>query len=241
MNRSVFPNFLTLMNLFCGFFAIYRISENRFEEAVWLLTLALIFDSLDGNVARIFKVSSELGKELDSLGDVVSFVIAPALYVLTCWPYSLDFWMIGAILFYLAAGTLRLATFNINTVPVVHGFFSGLPTPAASILAVMLASGLKQMGWISSEWVRAGFYLLVLFLAVLMVSRLSYPKITVARFRQWWGILAFSAPVFLLVYYYTNPSLAIAGPCAVFVLSGFFRWTPGKSIPSPAIDHHHAH
>ncbi len=239
MKKSVFPNALTLMNLFCGFVAIYRMTEQRFEEAVWLLALALIFDSLDGNVARIFKVSSELGKELDSLGDIVSFVVAPSLYILTSWNYPLHAWMMLIIFAYLGAGTVRLATFNINTVPVVHGFFSGLPTPASSVLAVMLASGLQQTGWLTHAWVRGVYYLLLLGLAVLMSSRLPYPKITVARFRQWWGIPAVTAPLFLFVYHYGNPQLAISVAFLIYVLSGLFKLIP-FSPNSHIMDHHHA-
>ena len=72
------PNAVTLCNLFAGFFSILAVCDGNFETAAWLIFLAMILDSLDGNIARALKQSNEFGRELDSLSDIVSFVVAPA-------------------------------------------------------------------------------------------------------------------------------------------------------------------
>ena len=78
---AAFPNMITLLNLVAGFFSILMSVQEKYEYAVWLVLLALILDSLDGHVARIFGNETEFGRELDSLADAVSFVVAPCMLV----------------------------------------------------------------------------------------------------------------------------------------------------------------
>lgn len=215
-----------MMNLFMGFFAIIRIGEGGFEESVWLIALALICDSLDGNVARIFKTSSELGKELDSLGDMVSFVAAPALLILKSWPYQMAPWMIAIVFFYLGAGAYRLARYNINTSPTIKGYFRGLPTPATAIIVVTTCMGFEKSGLANHFSITLLYFSWLGILSFLMVSHLPYPKITMVGFNEWKGLFFFAAALFIVAYKSLSPEFAVAVPFILFALSGIFSSLP---------------
>ncbi len=141
--KSIIPNTLTLSNLACGLFAIYAIFTNDYIMAAWLLGFAQIFDFLDGFVARLLKVHSEMGKQLDSLADMVSFGVVPGFMVFKLFKLSMqggepipEFLPFIAFLIPLFSA-LRLAKFNIDTRQTEH--FIGLPTPANTILIMSVA------------------------------------------------------------------------------------------------------
>ncbi len=165
--RSFIPNALTALNLVLGMCAIISTFQNEFYQAALFIVAAMISDGLDGRVARYLKVSSEFGKELDSLCDLVSFGVAPAIL---SYAFLLkDFGIIGALTaaFFATCGALRLARFNVNTTT-VKGYFMGLPIPAAGcVVATFIMLGIKPVGWI--------FPILVIIFAYLMVSTIKYP------------------------------------------------------------------
>ena len=112
MNRfritpSVIPNLFTAMNMFCGFLSIINSNNGVYVYAAWLIFIAALFDALDGMVARFTKSSSELGVELDSLSDIVSFGAAPSFLLYKTYFYQLDtigiiIYLVAAIIFYIA-------------------------------------------------------------------------------------------------------------------------------------------
>lgn len=127
----------------CGLMAIYAIFTNDFKMVAWLVGFALIFDFLDGFVARLLKVHSEMGKQLDSLADMVTFGVVPGFMVFKLFKLSMqagepipEFLPFIAFLIPLFSA-LRLAKFNIDTRQSDH--FIGLPTPANTILIISLA------------------------------------------------------------------------------------------------------
>src|SRR3989337_3829126 len=130
---SVIPNLFTAMNMFCGFLSIITASNGNYNYAAWLIIVAAIFDGLDGIVARLTKSSSELGVELDSLSDIVSFGCAPPFLMYSTYLYN--FVHIGIILssLPLIAGGFRLARFNVQLVGFEKSFFIGLPIPTAAL------------------------------------------------------------------------------------------------------------
>jgi CDP-diacylglycerol---serine O-phosphatidyltransferase len=137
VTRSIVPNLFTLMNIFMGFTAIIYISHNDFNRGALFILAAAVFDSLDGVVARLLKSASELGAELDSLCDAVSFGVAPAFMLYQVFFYQYE--SIGIILasFPALAGVVRLARFNVQ----LTGFedklyFRGLPIPSGALLIV---------------------------------------------------------------------------------------------------------
>lgn len=181
--RCWFPNFLTTANIFCGFLAITFVvhaMEKGDEGQAWFMwaaltiCLAALCDALDGRVARALHVSSPFGKELDSLSDVVSFGVAPALLVyegffrdstLPGSTYSVV-WMIICGLF-VCCGATRLARYNVTGS--VGRFFTGMPIPAAGLTITGLAMFPARLN--------AGLMaLIVLFAAFLMISTLRYPN-----------------------------------------------------------------
>lgn len=165
--KNIIPNAVTALNLVFGMFAIMNSIQGAYTVSALFIIAALVADGADGRTARYFGVSSEFGKELDSLCDLVSFGAAPALlaYVYYLQEFSL-FGQLVAV-FFAVCGALRLARFNINT-GVVKGYFMGLPIPAAGCtVATFVMLGLKPTGY----W----FPLLVAIFGYLMVSKVKYP------------------------------------------------------------------
>lgn len=166
--RSVIPNALTALNLILGIGAIISTFNGEFYRAALFIVAAMISDGLDGRVARYLNASSEFGKELDSLCDLVSFGVAPAIlayaFLLKDLP-GIAGYIVAA--FFATCGALRLARFNVNT-GVVKGYFMGLPIPAAGcVLATFVMLGIKPSGII--------FPVMVAVCAYLMVSTIKYP------------------------------------------------------------------
>jgi CDP-diacylglycerol--serine O-phosphatidyltransferase len=127
------PSMFTVANLFCGYGCVVYATKQDFDTAAVLIGIAMILDTLDGFVARLTKTSSAFGVQLDSLADVVSFGLAPAILAFTwgLWPLNRLGWAAGFI--YLTATAMRLARFNIQTASVIDKrYFVGMPSPAAA-------------------------------------------------------------------------------------------------------------
>lgn len=154
------PNLFTMGNLLCGVLSITCNISGFIEVASILILFSAIFDLLDGRVARGLKVNSELGVELDSLADIVSFGVAPALLFHTIAAPSI-LTSVAFILFPIM-GALRLARFNVK--PTV-GYFSGLPIPAAGLPLAVMAFFSYSNAWIT------------LILSVLMVTPIRVKKL----------------------------------------------------------------
>ncbi len=164
--KNAIPNIVTAVNLVLGMFAIIFTLQGDFTYAAFFVVAAMVADGLDGRVARYFGVSSDFGKELDSLCDLVSFGVAPAIMA---YAYMLKDFSGGALIAaaFATCGALRLARFNVNTSK-VKGYFMGLPIPAAGcVIATFVMLGMKPSGWI--------FPMMVAIFAYLMVSTIRYP------------------------------------------------------------------
>lgn len=178
VTRSIIPNLFTLMNLFCGFIAITRIADGDFVPAMWFIILASIFDALDGAVARLTNSTSELGVELDSLCDAVSFGLAPAFLL-----YKAHFFSMGSLGLILAAlpalaGTYRLARFNV----MVSGFedkryFIGMPIPSAAILVLSYVIFYHIEDFYPEAWKVPTIVLVAIGAASLMVSKVKFDNL----------------------------------------------------------------
>jgi len=181
LTRSIIPNLFTTMNMFCGFLSLINASQGKYIYAAWLIIIAGIFDLLDGMMARLTKSSSEMGVELDSLSDVVSFGAAPAFLIFKT--YLFQFSVLGIIVssFLLIAGGLRLARFNIQLVGYEKSYFKGLPIPSSAITVAgfILAYYNNNVGF--SEPYSFYVFPMVIVLSYLMVSKIRYdtfPKLT---------------------------------------------------------------
>ncbi len=173
------PNLLTTGALFAGFYAIVSATLDRFEAAAIALFVAMILDGLDGRVARMTNTTSNFGKEYDSLADMVSFGLAPALVM---FEWSLQYaeysiwWLqkLGwlAAFFYTATAALRLARFNSRSVE-QKKYFQGLPSPAAAGLLMGYVWVCYDTDWSGqSLWMLS--FILTLAAGSLMVCNLSY-------------------------------------------------------------------
>jgi CDP-diacylglycerol---serine O-phosphatidyltransferase len=156
------PNIFTLSNLSCGVIALTFIVNHLPVISTLFVLLSTLFDFLDGRVARSLKVTSEFGVELDSLADVVSFGVVPALAVYEAVPYHVA--SIIALILFPIAGALRLARFN--TRPTI-GFFEGLPIPAAGLILCFFL-------WFPVSYVLLPFIAIIL--SFLMISKLRVKK-----------------------------------------------------------------
>ena len=134
--RSIYllPNAFTTANLFAGFYAVVQAMNGRFEVAAIAIFLALVFDGMDGRVARLTNTQSAFGEQYDSMADLTSFGIAPALVMYVWALQSLGRWGWLAAFIFVAGAALRLARFNTNIAVVDKRFFQGLPSPAAAAL-----------------------------------------------------------------------------------------------------------
>jgi len=190
MNRprltpSVIPNLFTAMNMFCGFLSILSASEGNFNYAAWLIFIAAVFDALDGMVARLTNSSSELGVELDSLSDIVSFGAAPSFLLYKTYFYSMGTWGIIISALPLIAGGFRLARFNIQLIGFSKSFFLGLPIPssALTIAAFVLAFYNDEFQKPIADFITP----MILVLSFLMVSNIRYetlPKISLKSIKE---------------------------------------------------------
>jgi CDP-diacylglycerol--serine O-phosphatidyltransferase len=171
---SQLANLLTGLSLFCGFISIILSLDGHFTFSSYAILLSVVLDGLDGQVARKSKSSSDFGKELDSLVDVVSFGIAPALLGYT-FIYS-HFHILAAVglFIYLLCAVIRLARYNIAK-DTGGNCFIGLPTTAGGgMLASFVLIYRGREGEILLEFVPVVFLSLALLLAYLMVSRVPY-------------------------------------------------------------------
>ncbi len=262
-NVPFFPSLITLGNAFCGFLAIIKITDAAFlvgsrpltaalqpevfariETAGLLIFLAMIFDALDGKVARLTDQTTDFGAQLDSLADVITFGVAPAVLAKfmvdlhqpphgDLLPSHPKFYYLCAALFALFA-VMRLARFNVETPShseEAHREFSGLPTPAAAAAIVSLLlficaqtdnreiTNLLFSPTIYNSLIR--FLPLVLFLTgLLMISTLPYPHFmnTVFRGRKSFPFLALA--VFVLILGALEWRIVLLSLCALYLLTG---------------------
>jgi len=160
-------NILTLFNLSLGGFAIISIMHNQLNLSLLLIFLAALADRFDGMVARKFNIESELGKQLDSMCDIISFGVAPALLLYN--GILIDFGAPGAAfaVLYIACGALRLARFNISE---NNGYFTGVPITVAGCIATL--------SFLVSPYLQPIFFIfLMIILSVLMVSPFKLKKV----------------------------------------------------------------
>lgn len=236
--RSTVPNLLTLGNASFGFLSITQSLQGNVVAAAYCILVAAIFDMLDGRVARYLACVSCLGAELDSLCDVVSFCVAPAIVLYSYCLQDGGSMAVFALILYLCAGLFRLAKFNTLS-DHATSFFSGLPTPMA---ACFLASIVMYHPWLA----RYGFSLFIepkalkiiaVGCALLMVSSVPFPSFKRYKITHRHGLLFFFVvlpvaaiglirhyPVlFCISFSYISISL-----CAFFV-NVAMRWRVSKS------------
>ena len=220
LSRGLFvlPTLFTVGNLFCGYLSIWCSIRGTFEIASYLIIIAAVLDALDGRIARLTHSASEFGEEYDSLADLVSFGVAPAVLAYS-WGLS-DFSRLGWLVSFLfvVCGSMRLARFNIMTHVVDKKYFIGLPIPAAaatlSTLVLATPEPLVDRVWMT------GLLVLTIILSYLMISTIryrSFKDLDLKRRRPAW-ILPLIAVVFAVIAF--RPTLSLLALTLVFAASG---------------------
>ncbi len=206
------PNLLTTAGIFSGFYAVVASMQGQFESAAIAIFIAMIFDGLDGRVARMTNTQSEFGAEYDSMADMVSFGMAPALVAYNYALTGLDKLGWLAAFVYVAGAALRLARFNTTVATADKRFFQGLPSPSAAALVAGLV-------WVGQEYqIKDTFnpYLVEIIVAVittaagaLMVSNFKYNSF---KELNWHGKVPFVAILIVCLIFVvvaTEPSLVL--------------------------------
>lgn len=216
----VLPNLFTTAALFAGFFAIVQGMQGDFERAAMAIFIAMVFDGLDGRVARLTHTQSAFGAEYDSLSDMVSFGVAPALVIYE-WALR-DLGRLGwiAAFIYCAGAALRLARFNTTLEVVDKRFFQGLPSPAAAALVaglvwVMLLANIpgSDVHWLA--------WCFTVFAGLTMISNIRYYSFKDINLRRSvpFFVVAAIALGFALVSY--SPEISLFGFFVLYGLSGY--------------------
>lgn len=172
MHIYLLPNLVTTGNIFFGFFAVIQSIKGEYVNAAYAIVAAAIFDLMDGRLARLTRSTSKFGAEYDSLCDLVSFGMAPAvlLYQWALHPFGRLGWL--ACFFFMTCGALRLARFNVQATVIEKAYFQGLPIPMA---AGIVASSVLAMRDLEIEALaHRGILAMAFMLAFVMVSTFRY-------------------------------------------------------------------
>ena len=225
------PNLFTTAALFAGFYAVVQAMNENFEYSAIAIFIAMVLDGLDGRVARLTGTQSEFGAEYDSMSDMVSFGVAPALIAYEWALKDMGQWGWIVAFIYCACAALRLARFNTNIAVVDKRFFQGLPSPAAAALIAGLV-------WVTINFQVQGndiswlACIVTLFAALTMVSNIPYysgKEINLRRRVPFFTILLLVLFFFVLIP--SHPPLVLFCLFVAYGLSGYIIkwWRFGKN------------
>lgn len=213
------PNFFTTASLFSAFYSIVASFKAQYDVAIIAIFVGMIADGLDGRIARLTNTQSEFGAQYDSLSDMVSFGVAPALllYSLTLHQLGKIGWLVSFI--FTAAVALRLARFNIQSAIVDKRYFQGLPCPPGAAMVSSLAWVCQQNDYrhLSVSILTA---VVTVIISALMVSNLRYYSFKEIDFKGKVPFLYLLVTVIIFVAIAANPSVVLLVGFLFYSLSG---------------------
>ncbi len=218
------PNILTLGALFAGFYAVIAGMSGDFNEAGWAILIAGVLDGLDGRIARLTRSQSAFGAEFDSLSDMVSFGMAPAL-IMFSWAFE-PLGRVGwaASFFYMACAALRLARFNVQLGTVDKRFFLGLQSPvAAGLITFIPWVGYKYQIEVTAAVAYPAAAIMVL-VGLLMISNYRYFSFKVLNVKGTVPYMVLLLTLALLVVVAQNPQELLLAMCVIYAASGPAAW-----------------
>jgi len=246
-SRVILPNILTLVGVCIGLTSIKFAFDGKYELSVIAVIVAGVIDGLDGRIARLIKATSKVGKELDSLTDVISFGVAPA-FIMYFWSLSeigrLG-WLISLI--YVICVALRLARFNVSSggeSSWKDNFFEGIPSPAGGILVLMpLIYSFSEIQFFNPNY-KILVPILFIIISILLISKIptySLKKIVVPRSTT--IFLLFAVVLYFgLLLIYTFNTIIISGAIYLLMIpisaSHYFMINKKNNINNDDIDHH---
>lgn len=229
MRRAVvvIPSAFTLGNMFFGVWAIVMAYRGNFVQAAWFIVFAGVLDMLDGRVARLSGTGTKFGAELDSLVDVISFGVAPAMIM-----FFLEFQSAGKFgwlvcYMYIVAVAIRLARYNVQHGTGKPGWFTGMPSPSAGMtLAVYYP--FSQTEWYRESlsylnFQREGLTILMVLLSLLMVSTVKYPRFPAIGLRTIKGVLGLVLHLVILAGALAVPSYFLFPLGVTYLTFGLLR------------------
>jgi CDP-diacylglycerol--serine O-phosphatidyltransferase len=226
LKKGIFliPSLFTAGNIMCGFFSIVSTFNGEYVQAVIFIILANILDGVDGYAARLTHTTSQFGVELDSLADVVSFGVAPAVlvYFWALVPWGNWGWLAACT--YVVCGALRLARFNVQSKNAVKSHFVGLPIPAA---AEMIASTVLMYYYMGGEGApnkQLTLLLVIYGLALLMVSGFTYFSLKSTDLRKRFPVWALVFSLILIKLTIVAPQVMFFTSFLLYTLSGPLLW-----------------
>jgi CDP-diacylglycerol--serine O-phosphatidyltransferase len=223
----ILPNIFTSLNLFCGFYAVIASIDGKFLAAAIAIIIGVMFDILDGKIARATNTTSKFGIEYDSLADLISFGLAPGVMIFL-WalkPLGRIGWL--AAFLFMACGALRLARFNSQVGTVSSDYFVGLPIPAGAGMSAAAVLFCYRFGF--SGKIHPIFILILLYLlSFLMVSTIKYNSFKKPELFKKMNFNVLVAAILVLIFIAAQPSIALFLLGIAYVISG----------PFAAIRHH---
>jgi CDP-diacylglycerol--serine O-phosphatidyltransferase len=219
------PNLFTLAALFAGFFAIVQAMNQRFEWAAIAIFVAMVLDGMDGRVARLTNTQSAFGEQFDSLSDMTSFGVAPALVMYEWILNDVGRWGWAAAFVYCAGAALRLARFNANLGVVDKRFFQGLPSPAAAaLIAGFVWLAIDNKFHIKDAWMPWVAFGVTVYAGLSMVSSAPFysgKNFHVGRSVPFWVMIVAIIVIFVVS---SDPPIALFSLFCCYALSGYFYW-----------------
>ena len=213
------PNLLTTAGLFAGFYSIVAAIDAEFKSAAIAIFVAIVMDSLDGPIARFTNTQTSFGMEYDSLSDMVSFGVAPAILIHN---YILhDIGKLGwlATFLYTAAAALRLARFNTQPTAIDKRFFQGLPSPAAASLLAGAIWAYEIQNYANWETLKFLSLISTIMLGVLMVSNIRFYKHNInVNIRI--SVFAVMLLVLIFIFIAIEPAIILFILSLIYIFSG---------------------
>jgi CDP-diacylglycerol--serine O-phosphatidyltransferase len=215
----VLPNLFTSMNLFCGFYSVIAAINGQFENAAISIFVAIVFDILDGKMARATNTTSRFGVEYDSLADLISFGLAPGLliYLWALQPMGRLGWL--AAFLFTVCGALRLARFNAMADTAPGSDFTGLPIPGAAAMAATTLLLCERTLVNFVEWPVVPMVMLYV-LSFLMVSNVRYSSFKKHSLFKRFNFHVLVACILVFVFIAAEPPVALFLISLSYVLSG---------------------
>ncbi len=213
----ILPNLFTSMNLFCGYYSIIASVQLRFADAAVAILVGAIFDLLDGKIARATNTTSKFGIEYDSLADLITFGLAPALlmYLWVLESAGRPGW--SAALLFTICGALRLARFNTTTS--ASSDFEGLPIPAAAAMNVSVVLFLTRLN-LSPEPYKLFLLIMMFGLSFCMVSSFRYKSLKKVSLFKSMKFSKLVGLILIIVLVATEPSILLFMVFSIYVVSG---------------------
>ncbi len=217
----ILPNIFTAASIFTGIFSIISAINGQFDKAAWLILLSLVFDGLDGRVARLTNTCSRFGVEFDSLADIVAFGVAPALLMYLYVGDTFGRFGIVASALFVIFGAVRLARFNVSTSQGEPSVFIGIPIPTAAVFISLLVLLFEKY----SLGAQYGVLILIaaLILSFLMVSNIRYPSFKKVDTSAKNTMRLFVAVLFVALVIFIYPTEGILLFFVLYILYGAIR------------------